>query len=198
MKRGLGDVLSGTETPSDFNQSVWDEWNAKSARAQADDALGGGAALESVPEGDRAALAFPMGPMQLPFAQFVRMRLNEHVLHTWDIGVMGDPTAQLPVPAAAAIVDGLGLKRQLAGKPTGEERTVAVHTTEPERDFTVSIGAEAVALTEEGASGQPERSRLPAEALVRLVYGRLDPEHTPPISGDTEALEALRRAFPGF
>ena len=38
---------------------------------------------------------------------------------------------------------------------------------------------------------------LPAEALVRLVYGRLDPDHTPSFEGDEADLEELRRAFPG-
>jgi hypothetical protein len=38
---------------------------------------------------------------------------------------------------------------------------------------------------------------LPAEALVRLVYGRLDPGHTPPFAGSPELLEELRRVFPG-
>ena len=38
-RRGLQDVRAGTATPEDFNQSVWDEWNAKTPRAQADDAL---------------------------------------------------------------------------------------------------------------------------------------------------------------
>jgi hypothetical protein len=40
---------------------------------------------------------------------------------------------------------------------------------------------------------------MPAESLLRLAYGRLDPAHTPPeVSGDTEALEKLRVIFPGF
>jgi hypothetical protein len=37
---------------------------------------------------------------------------------------------------------------------------------------------------------------LPAEAFVRLVYGRLDPAHTPPVSG-TADLDELRSVFPG-
>ena len=38
---------------------------------------------------------------------------------------------------------------------------------------------------------------LPSEALVRLVYGRLDPDHTPPVRGPAD-LDVLRRAFPGI
>jgi len=41
---------------------------------------------------------------------------------------------------------------------------------------------------------------MPAEALLRLVYGRLDPGHAPPaqvLSGRVE-LDLLRQTFPGF
>ena len=38
---------------------------------------------------------------------------------------------------------------------------------------------------------------LPAEALVRLVYGRLDPAHTPGSITGSARLAALRAAFPG-
>jgi hypothetical protein len=46
-----------------------------------------------------------------------------------------------------------------------------------------------------GASGEPDLE-IPAEGLIRLVYGRLDPDHTPPIGGSAD-LDALRRVFPG-
>lgn len=39
---------------------------------------------------------------------------------------------------------------------------------------------------------------LPAEALVRLVYGRLDPDHTPAFHGHRSVLDQLRHAFPGL
>ena len=39
--------------------------------------------------------------------------------------------------------------------------------------------------------------RLPAESLVRLVYGRLDPAHTP-VAADSTGLDDLRGLFPGF
>jgi hypothetical protein len=40
---------------------------------------------------------------------------------------------------------------------------------------------------------------MPAETLLRLSYGRMDPEHTPPsVSGDPDVLDKLRAIFPGF
>lgn len=44
-------------------------------------------------------------------------------------------------------------------------------------------------------AGRPDLE-LPAEALIRLVYGRLDVDHTPLVRGDAD-LDELRRAFPG-
>ena len=43
----------------------------------------------------------------------------------------------------------------------------------------------------------PADLTLPAEAFVRLVYGRLDPDHTPAFEGDPADLDTLRRTFPG-
>jgi hypothetical protein len=38
---------------------------------------------------------------------------------------------------------------------------------------------------------------LPAEAYVRLLYGRLDPDHTPGSVTEGADLDLLRSAFPG-
>lgn len=40
--------------------------------------------------------------------------------------------------------------------------------------------------------------QLPAEALLRLFYGRLDPDHTPADSAEGIDLDRLRKVFPGF
>ncbi len=83
---------------------------------------------------------------------------------------------------------------QFTGKPTGTDEVFRIHTVEPSRDFTLTF-ADAVSLDPSGPVAQPDLE-LPAEALVRLVYGRLDPAHSPPVRG-TADLDALRRAFPG-
>jgi hypothetical protein len=48
-----------------------------------------------------------------------------------------------------------------------------------------------------GEPGQSPDLELPAEALSRLVYGRLDPDHTPAVTGDATLLAELRAVFPG-
>jgi uncharacterized protein (TIGR03083 family) len=199
MQRRLEDALAGQDTPDNFAPGVWDTWNAKSPVAQRDDALAADAALlaliEAVPPDERNKFAFAMGPMTLGFAQFVGMRLNEHAFHTWDIEVVADPAATIPAPIAALVVDNLELIARFTGKPTGDTSTIPVATTGPERGFTVELTPGGVALTPGAAAASPD-IELPAEAFARLVYGRLDTEHTPP-GAHASALDIIRRLFPG-
>ena len=199
-RRGLQDALAGTPTPDDFNPSVWDEWNAKSPRAQADEALVADAALieayEEVPEAERENVTFSLGPVSLGFDGMVGMRLNEHAFHTWDIAVALDDAAVVPEDAAAVVVDNLSLMARFSGRPDGQDRTIAVHTTDPERDIALRLSSDGVEVTA-GDPGQAPDLELPAEALSRLVYGRLDAEHTPAVTGDAELLNSLRAVFPG-
>ncbi len=199
MQRRLEDALAGHDTPDDFALGVWDTWNAKGPVAQRDDAVVADAALlariEAVPPGERNTFASAMGPMTLGFAQFVGMRLNEHAFHTWDIEVVADPAATIPVPAAALVVDNLELVARFTGRPTGDTTTITVATTGPERGFTVKLMPGGVALTPGAAAASPD-VELPAEAFARLVYGRLDAEHTP-AGQHGPALDILRRLFCG-
>src|SRR4051812_40356276 len=150
-QRRLEDALAGQDTPDDFAPGVWDSWNAKSPVAQRDDALAADAALlariEAVPPDQRNTFTSTMGPMTLDFAQFVGMRLNEHAFHTWDIEVVANPAATIPVPVAALVVDNLELVARFTGKPTDDTTTTTVATTDPERGFTVELTPGSVAFT---------------------------------------------------
>jgi uncharacterized protein (TIGR03083 family) len=209
-QRRLEDGLAGLEIPDDFAPSVWDEWNAKSAAAQTRDGLEADAAvlarLESLTPAARETFHMAMGPLAFDFAGFVGLRLNEHVLHTWDIEVALDPTATLPPELAALVVDGLELITRYTAKPTTNQ-TIVVRTHEPDRTFEVRLSLDGSALGPVPAD-RPVDLALPAEAFVRLIYGRLDPDHTPPLarddagddSGDDTdgtALATLRASFPG-
>ena len=200
FRRRLTDALAGLDTPDDFAQSVWDEWNAKAPRARADDALVADAellsAFEALPEPERARTRVVMGALTLDFDQFVAARLNEHALHTWDVEVVFDPNAVLPDEAAAVVVDNLAPLAHLTGRSKGQGRIVRLRTHDPRRDLAVDLRIDGVVLSPDRSAHQPDLE-LPAESFCRLVYGRLDPEHTPAIAGDAEELELLRRVFPG-
>ena len=200
MRNGIDAAVSGNPVEHGFNQSVWDEWNAKSAAARAADALAADRALldrvASLTDSERDSFQFSMGPFQLDLATFLGLRLNEHVLHSWDVDVTFHPTATLPGDAVAIVIDSLEMIAGFAGKTDGHERVVTVHTTEPSRAFAVNVGPERLALTAAERS-VPVDVELPSEAFVRLVYGRLDPDHSPPDIESPE-LEQLRGLFPGL
>jgi uncharacterized protein (TIGR03083 family) len=200
-RRRLQATLDNTEPPDDFNQRVWDEWNAKSSRAKADDGLAADAELvaaleETAPE-DRARFKSAMGPLELDWDAFIGMRLNEHLLHEWDVAVTLDPTIPLAQDGTDVVVDNLELIARFTSKPKGDPRTIMVGTTDPERSFVVTVEPEQVGFTSVEPGDKPEIS-MPAESFIRLVYGRLDPDHTPPsVVGERALLDQLRSVFPG-
>ena len=199
LQRYFEDTLAGSETPSDFAPSVWAEWNDKSSPIKATDSLLADEALlerlGSLTDEDRARFHFVMGPLSEDLSGFVCLRLNEHVLHTWDIEVTLVPRATLDPEAAAIVVDRLETVIHFTGKPVDTDTRVAVRTSEPRRDFSLTLGPDSVSLTPSTTGGK-SNLELPAEAFVRLVYGRLDPDHTPPVDGDID-LDSLRQVFPG-
>jgi uncharacterized protein (TIGR03083 family) len=200
MLGGLNAQVTGVPLADGYHQSVWDEWNSKQPADQATGALAADRALldraAGLTDEQRAAFHFTLGPMELDVTKFLGLRLNEHSLHTWDIEVALDPSATLPPQSTDLVVDSLEIVGRFGAKPDGQERAVSVHTTEPDRDFTITSSAEAVSLTPSTTAADPDLA-LPAEAFVRLVYGRLDQAHTPRGVEGPE-LASLRSIFPGF
>jgi uncharacterized protein (TIGR03083 family) len=207
MRRSVDATVSGGTVEDGFNQSVWDEWNAKTPEAKASDALAADQALidrlTEVSDDERASFQFSMGPMTLDFDRFLTMRLSEHLLHTWDVEVPTDPSATLPADAAAFVLDVLPMITSFVGKSDGNERVVTIHTTSPDRVFELTVQPERVALapspgsaTEAPGDAAPTDVELTSEEFVRLVYGRLDPAHTSP-SAESPELDRLRKVFPG-
>ena len=200
-QRTVADTLSGAATPDNFNQVVWDEWNAKSPRNKVDDGLSEIDALVAqvgaVPDADRARFAVALGPFTLDWSGFLGMRLNEQLLHEWDVAVALDPSATLAADGTALVIDNLHLIARVSARPDGHSGTITIATTDPERSLTLSISPQEVVLATV-PSVDPDLS-MPAEAFIRLVYGRLDTEHTPAtVSGDLGMLSELRSIYPGF
>jgi uncharacterized protein (TIGR03083 family) len=187
---------------------VWDTWDAKSPDAQAADALAADEkqvrTLEQLSDDDLARIKLPFFGMDLDSVGMIRLRLGEHALHTWDVAVSEDPAATVAPEAVDLLIDNVAqfLAPRL-GKPQDEAFVARIRTTEPDRDYLLTA-AEAVSMTDwpgaggTGAAGASEIS-MPAEALLRLSYGRLDPEHTPAqVQADPADLDRLRKIFPGF
>jgi uncharacterized protein (TIGR03083 family) len=194
--------LSGQDAPGpEAFGPIWESWNGKSPQDQAADALRADEALiarlESLDDDEHKRFRLSVFGMDLDTAAFARMRLGEHAVHTWDVAVALDPAATLAPDAVGLLVDTLGQLVARAGKPGGPQRRLHVSTSSPVRHFTLETGEKVTLTPSEYTEGLPELA-LPAEALIRLVYGRLDPAHTPPVETRRADLDGLRQVFPGF
>jgi uncharacterized protein (TIGR03083 family) len=200
--RRIADGLAGVETPEEFNPSVWAEWDAKSPRAQVDDALVADAAfaaqVAAVPQADRDRFTTSFGPMTIGFDRAVGMRLSEHLLHEWDVRVTLDPAAALASDGAGHVIGNLGPIVAFSGKSTGGSDTVVIATTDPEGQWAVTTTPDGLTFDRIDTWDEVHVT-MPTEALVRLIYGRLPPEHTPDsVEADADTLHRLRAMFPGF
>jgi uncharacterized protein (TIGR03083 family) len=198
----LDAALSGTEPagPEAFGP-IWEKWNARTPQEQAANALNGDEAsverFESLDADQLAALRLKLFGMDLDAAGVARMRVGEHAIHTWDVVVALDPAATVAPDATALLIDTLSPFMARAARPDGVERRLRVSTTDPERNFILETGETVTLTPADGEEGLPEL-RLPAEAFIRLVYGRLDADHTPQVHASGVDLDDLRPLFPGF
>jgi uncharacterized protein (TIGR03083 family) len=193
--------VTGGDPPSaeDF-KPIWETWNARSPEEQAAQSTAANEAFVSRVEGltpeQRAAFHVTMfGRMPMDMTSVLGMRLAEHAMHTWDIAVVLHPAAPVAPDAVDLLVDGLPRLAGFMGKKAPAPVAVAVTTTGPERAFTLDTGG--VTLAPAGADDATTASvSLPAESLIRLVYGRAGDEAGLTASGVT--LTELKSVFPGF
>jgi uncharacterized protein (TIGR03083 family) len=193
--------LSGGDPPGqDDFVAIWDRWNNRSPQDRATDALAANRALlgrfESLDHAQRDVFRLKTWGMDLDLAGLLSLRVGELAVHTWDVVVALDPSATV-APDSVELL--LGTLHRVAGraKPDGKKRRLHVITTHPERHFTLEIG-DAVKLVDFEPDDYDAELELPAEAFLRLVYGRLDPAHTPPVQARGVDLDELRSVFPGF
>jgi hypothetical protein len=209
----LGNAIEGLPLPGqEFNESVWDRWNAMSQREKADGFLAASerlvVAYERLDEATRRDLRFALAflPRPADVALMTGLMLDEAVMHAWDVRVAFDPQAVLTAEEAGVLLEQLGgplgFLVGFLGKPAGLDgarASLRIDVTDPDRAFGLIIG-DAVSL---GAVPVVVDGVLsgPAEAIVRLVQGRLAEPHTPEdvtVRGPAVTLGQLRRVFPGF
>jgi uncharacterized protein (TIGR03083 family) len=207
----------GPAPSNDAFGPIWARWDSRSPEDQVTGALVADRALLdrigglSADQRDRWRLDL-FGSEQ-GLAGLLRMRLGEHVVHTWDLAVMRDETARLPDAAADLLIDVVDQLVPRVGRPGEITLRVAVSTRGPARRFVLAAGGGSVELSplvsqtgpDAGADAEPDAGTdpgatldLPAEALIRLVYGRLDPGHAPGVVTSGVALGDLCALFPGF
>jgi uncharacterized protein (TIGR03083 family) len=194
---------SGGEAPGPEQFSpIWEAWNAKSAPQQAHDAVIADAdfmtQLEGMSEAAQAAWRLDMFGTEQDLESVLLMRLAEHSVHTWDVAVALDPTATVADDAVPLVLDRLAAVVERVAKQTPSPLAVEVRTTDPGRRMVLTLGDRS-SLAQADDTATDATLTLPAEALIRLVYGRLDPDHTPAsVTAEGVDLDLLRRVFPGF
>ena len=192
--------------PDGANEAVWDRWNALSPREQARGFVAADAALldriETLTEDQRRDQQVDLGflPAPVPVATYVGMRLNESAQHSWDVRVGLDAGAVIREDTAALLVEhfagDLAFLLGFTAHPEVVGGPALVDLPGVGRALALTDGVALVA-----AGGEPTATLTgSADALVRLLGGRLTPEHTPAdvtVVG-TPTLEDLRRVFPGY
>jgi uncharacterized protein (TIGR03083 family) len=182
-------------------EPIWDAWNSRTPEDQAADSVAANeqlvGRLETLDEEELGSFRLDLFGMDLDAAGLLRMRLSEHAVHSWDVAVAFDATAQLAPDAVDLLIDGLPELVARAGRPAPEPGTYTTRTTNPGRDFLLQL--DGVQLDPRSHLRGPASIELSAEGLLRLVYGRLDGSHLPDDLELTDVtLEDLRAVFPGF
>jgi uncharacterized protein (TIGR03083 family) len=194
--------LTGGDAPGPESfPPIWDDWNGRHPDDQVRDSIADNerllGRLESLDETERDAFGLAAFGMDIDFPMFLRMRLSELALHTWDVMVALDPSATVVPEAVEVLVDGLPDMAARVGKAAERPLVLRVSTTAPDRGF---------ALVTDGVRLEPWSERevdgvlhLSSEELLRLVYGRLDPAHTRSVELDAGdiGLDDVRALFPG-
>ena len=191
---------AGEQAPdSEVFGPIWDRWNALSPTEQVSQSIAANSEfvqqLQQISEADTAGFSLSMFGRDFDLAGVLGMRLGEHAVHAWDIEVALNPAATLAPDAVQLLIDTVD---QVAArsKPVEHVEPVAIDTGEPERHWLLTAyPAVNLAARTEPASAALQ---LPAEAFIRLVYGRLDPDHSPVEVVEDHRLVELRRVFPGL
>lgn len=191
-------------------EQVWARWDAMTPREQADGFLRADTdladAFDALDDATRRSLSADLGFLPEPVGLDVvsGMRLNEAVLHAWDVEVAFDPAARIPTGIAEVLLEQyrgpLGFLLGFAARPDqlGRPATLAVRCTEPAVTLGLALGDRAGLVD---APDAPDGAlELPLESFLRLLSGRLTEPYTPAavaVSGSV-SLDELRRVFPGY
>lgn len=184
---------------------IWDRWNALAPATQVADSVHADEAfvsrLEGLDDAERRAFSTALLGSEQDLAGLVAVRLGEHAMHVWDIAVALDPAATMAADAVTLLIDTAPAAAARAGRGVAEIGPLVITTSDPSRRYRLTVRSDVVLAPADDASAGDDTAaaavELPAEALLRLVAGRLDAAHTP-AGADEAQLALLRPVFPGL
>ncbi len=149
--------------------------------------------MEALTPNERDSFTVELFGSPADLTRLLAARLTEQAVHSWDVAVSLDPGATLAPDSVALLID--DLPQTVAWvRPVPGFAPNSLVTTDPERSFLLTLDP---AARLEAGGVDDNTLRLPAEALPRLVFGRLDPDHAASVPDD-DRIDRLRQACPGF
>jgi uncharacterized protein (TIGR03083 family) len=195
-------IAAGEQVDAEDNQSIWARWNAASPANQAAWFVKHDAAyldtVESLSAEQRdRQIDLGILPQPVPLVVALGMRLTEVANHAWDVRVGVDPSATVDPDSAELLVE-------LFGGPLAFLLGFAGKADQVEREVRLAIPGGGIEITDAvtvtDALDDPTATfEGPAEAVVRLLSGRLRAEHAAGVrvTGNV-TLDELRKVFPGY
>lgn len=196
-------TAAGERVEVEDNQAIWARWNAASPADQAAGFVKHDEAyldtIESLSTEQRDSLMIDLGflPEPVPLSVALGMRLNEVANRAWNVRVGVDPSATVEPESAELLVEQfrgpLGFLLGFSAKADAIEREVRLVIPGGALEIT-----DAVTVTE-SVDHPTATFNGPEEAVVRLLSGRLSPEHAAgaTVTGNV-TLDELRKVFPGY
>ncbi|RZT27618.1 uncharacterized protein (TIGR03083 family) [Kribbella sp. VKM Ac-2569] len=195
-------IAAGEHVEAEDNQSIWARWNAASPADQAAGFIKHNAAYLDTVDGlsaEQRDLQIDMGilPQPVPLVVALGLRLNEVASHSWDVRVGVDPSATLDPDSAELLID-------LFAGPLGFLLGFSSKADQLEQEVRLAIPGGSIEITDavtvaDAVDDPTATFEGPAEAVVRLLTGRLGAEHAAgvTVTGNV-TLDELRQVFPGY
>lgn len=197
-------TAAGESLEVEDNQTIWARWDASTPAEQAAGFVERDAAylatLEAFDADQLATLRIDMGflPQPVPLEVALGMRLSEVANHAWDVRVGVDPAARVDAGSAEVLLE------QLAG-PLSFLLGFSAKADQVEQEVRLAIPGGAIVITDavRVTTDEPADPTAtfdgPAEAVIRLLTGRLSPAYAAgvAVSGNV-TLDELRTVFPGY
>jgi hypothetical protein len=181
-------------------QPIWDKWAAKTPEAQVHDAVEANdrliARLEGMSADQIGKFQVKLFSFDVDAAGFAKFRLGELAFHTWDVDFAINPDAEIVPSAVSLLVDTVSQFVPYFAKPAGETFRVRLITSDPPREFALSVG-EAVALEPANSGEFDSTITLTSESYLLLLYGRLTPDRATSIQSQGIGVEKLIAIFQG-